>query len=216
MLVIGAKGHAKEILEILYQQNNIDNLFFYDGISENIPVLFFHQFEILRTEEEVKELFRMDSRFVLGVGSQLIRYKLAQRFITLGGILNSIISPFAHVGHYNMVLENGLNIMTGVVITNDIFIGEGTLVNANVTIHHDSIIGKYCEISPHVSIAGHCTIGNFCSLGIGTIVLPHIKIGHNVVVGAGAVVTDHIPDNVMVAGIPAKIKKQLSVVNCDL
>jgi acetyltransferase-like isoleucine patch superfamily enzyme len=39
--------------------------------------------------------------------------------------------------------------------------------------------------------------------------LPKIKIGSNVVVGAGAVVTKDIPDNVVVAGVSAKIIKSL-------
>lgn len=42
-------------------------------------------------------------------------------------------------------------------------------------------------------------------------ILPGVKIGNNVVVAAGAVVTQDIPDNVLVAGVPAKIKKKLEL-----
>ncbi len=207
MLIIGAKGHAKEIVEIFYQQHNLNDLYFYDDMSDDLPTLLFQQFKILRTEKEARELFRRDPRFVLGIGGPLIRYRLMQKFLAFGGIAESIISPYAHIGHYHTVLEQGLNIMTGAIITNDIVIGEGTLINALATVHHDCMIGKYCEISPHASITGHCTIGNFCSLGTGVIVLPHVTIGQNVVVGAGALVRENIPANVMVAGIPAAIKK---------
>lgn len=52
-------------------------------------------------------------------------------------------------------------------------------------------------------------IGNNCWLGAGAIVLPGVTIGHNVVVGAGAVVTKDVPDNVVVAGNPARIIRHL-------
>jgi acetyltransferase-like isoleucine patch superfamily enzyme len=47
-------------------------------------------------------------------------------------------------------------------------------------------------------------IGDNVFIGVGCIVLPGIKIGNNVVVGAGSVVTKNIPNNVVVAGNPAK------------
>lgn len=46
-------------------------------------------------------------------------------------------------------------------------------------------------------------------LGTGVTVLPGITIGENSIVGAGAVVTKDVPDNVIVAGIPAKVIKSL-------
>nr|WP_302386912.1 hypothetical protein [Emergencia timonensis] len=39
--------------------------------------------------------------------------------------------------------------------------------------------------------------------------LPGVTIGNNVVVAAGAVVAKDVPDNCVVAGVPAKIIKKL-------
>ena len=44
-------------------------------------------------------------------------------------------------------------------------------------------------------------------VGVGATILGLIRIGNNVSIGAHAVVISDIPDNVVVAGIPAKIKK---------
>ena len=46
-------------------------------------------------------------------------------------------------------------------------------------------------------------------LGAGTIILPGVTVGENSVVAAGAVVTKDVPDNTVVAGIPAKIIKNI-------
>lgn len=38
----------------------------------------------------------------------------------------------------------------------------------------------------------------------GAIILPGVTVGENAIVAAGAVVTKDVPDNVIVAGAPAK------------
>ena len=53
------------------------------------------------------------------------------------------------------------------------------------------------------------TIGNDVWLGGGVTILPGVSLGNNVIVGAGSVVTKSFPDNVVIAGNPAKIIKRL-------
>ena len=53
------------------------------------------------------------------------------------------------------------------------------------------------------------TIGDNVTLGVGVIIVGDVKIGNNVIVGAGAVVVKDVPDNVVVAGNPARIIKTL-------
>lgn len=91
-------------------------------------------------------------------------------------------------------------------------------------------IGDNCFIAPNVSIftATHpidpierltkeygkpVTIGNNVWIGGGSIINPGVNIGNNVVVGSGSVVTKDIPDNVVVAGNPAKIIKNIDIKN---
>ncbi len=46
---------------------------------------------------------------------------------------------------------------------------------------------------------------------VGQKLLGGVNIGNNVVIGANAVVVKDVPDNVVVAGVPAKIIKQLEI-----
>ncbi|WP_150322079.1 acyltransferase, partial [Enterobacter hormaechei] len=48
------------------------------------------------------------------------------------------------------------------------------------------------------------------SVGANATILPGITIGYNSIIGAGSVVTKDIPDNVIVAGNPAKIIRSIS------
>ena len=56
MLIIGAKGFAKELLEIFHQKNQTENLCFYDDVNTDAPDFLFEKFKVLKTEnEELKE-----------------------------------------------------------------------------------------------------------------------------------------------------------------
>lgn len=211
MLVIGAKGFAKEVLEVLHQLNQLENLCFYDDISNGIPNKLYNKFPVLRTIEEAEIYFKeVSNNFTIGIGNPILRKKLYDKFTSLGGEFTSTISPFAQVGFFGNQIETGCNIMTGTIITSDIQIKKGTLINLNCTIGHDSIIGNFVELSPGVHISGNCKIGDFTVFGTNATMLPKLNVGKNVIVGAGSVVTKDLPDNCVAVGIPAKIIKELS------
>lgn len=209
MLIIGAKGHAKELLQNFHDNNDLKNLFFYDDVSADIPELLFNKFKILRSLDEAKELFEnLDRRYVLGVGSPHVRFKLSKKMNSIGGQLSSVITKNVEIGSYSVIIGNGVHIMSGTIITNDIIIGDGVLINLDCTIGHDSYIGNYCELSPGVHISGHVRVDDFSSLGTGAVVIPGIKIGKNCIIGAGSVVNKNIPDNSVAVGVPAKVIKE--------
>lgn len=95
-------------------------------------------------------------------------------------------------------------------------IGSGTRFGYGgiaLVIHGRAEIGRNCLISQCVTIGGRSAhkevprIGNNVYIGAGAKVLGPIVIGDNVVVGAGAVVLSNVPDNCVVAGVPARIIK---------
>lgn len=211
MVIIGAKGLAKEVLEVFAQRNEIDNLFFFDNVSSDLPPLLFERFQILRSFEELQRTFEVsgDSRFVLGLGNPILRARLSKMAMAQGGILTSAISSRAEIGSFGNVIGEGSTILSGAIITNGVTIGRGCLINPHCSISHDAKIGDFVEMSPGVRITGHAAIGRFSNLGTNAVVLPKISLGENVIVGAGAVVNKDVPANTLVVGVPAVMKKKV-------
>lgn len=209
MLVIGAKGLAKELLEVLLQNKELDNLVFYDDLNSEAPEHLYGRFPVLKSEREAKAyLFGRDARFTIGIGNPQLRKMIYDRFSSYSSHITSVISKGAEIGSFGVRIGGGCNILAGVKISNDVQIGMGCLIYYNSIITHDVQIGDFVEISPGATLLGRCRVGSYTQIGSGAILLPDVTVGSNVVVAAGAVVTADLPDNVMAAGVPAVIRKQ--------
>lgn len=92
---------------------------------------------------------------------------------------------------------------------------------AKVTFGDNVLIGPNCSFytAEHpidaetrntlLEFAKPIKIGNNVWIGGGVNILSGVTVGNNVVIGAGAVVAKDIPDNCVVAGVPAKIIKRV-------
>jgi sugar O-acyltransferase (sialic acid O-acetyltransferase NeuD family) len=205
MIIVGAKGFAKELLEVCYQLGRTENLVFFDNVSTELPELLFNQFPILRSKEEVKQYLHLTDRsFALGLGKPEPRRKMAQLIESWGGELTSLISPKASISHFGVHISAGATILNNATITSDVKIGQGILMYPNSIITHDCVVGDFVELSPGATILGNCLIESGTHIGANATVLPKVRVGKNVVIGAGAVVTKDLVKDVTVKGIPAR------------
>jgi sugar O-acyltransferase (sialic acid O-acetyltransferase NeuD family) len=210
MLIIGAKGFAKEVVEVVHQCNDSIDLAFYDDVNADIPLLLFGKFPVLKTVKEAIDYFKnTDKRFTIGIGNPVLRKKLYDKFSALGGIFTSTISKEASIGSFDVEIGVGCNILAGANFSNSTTVGKGSIIYYNSIITHDCKIGDFVEISPNVTVLGRVSINSYTQIGASATILPNLKIGMNVIVAAGSVVTKDVPDNCLVVGVPALIKKEI-------
>jgi carbonic anhydrase/acetyltransferase-like protein (isoleucine patch superfamily) len=96
-----------------------------------------------------------------------------------------------------------------------ISVGAGSNLQDNVVLHADP--GFPCSVGAGVSV-GHaavvhgCTVEDHCLIGMGATVLNGAVIGTGSLVAAGAVVLEGtvVPPRSLVAGVPAKVRRELT------
>lgn len=89
-------------------------------------------------------------------------------------------------------------------------IGNNVTITRGVAfVNHDGGAALFRKEYPGLNVYGKIKVGNNVFIGINAIIMPGVTIGNNVVIGAGSIVNKDIPDNVVVAGVPAKIIKPL-------
>lgn len=101
-----------------------------------------------------------------------------------------------------------------------ITIGRGCSIQDNVTIHvfddSPTVIHDNVTVG-HNSVLEGCTVGSGTVVGMNATLLPFVQVGEQVMIAAGSVLAERlvVPDRVLVAGVPAQVKKELSGVALD-
>lgn len=89
-----------------------------------------------------------------------------------------------------------------------ISIGDHVRINANVNFAtHDGGVWilRLEEKYKDADLFSPITIGNNVHIGLNAMIMPEVNIGNNCIIGSGSIVTKDVPDNSIVAGVPAHI-----------
>jgi carbonic anhydrase/acetyltransferase-like protein (isoleucine patch superfamily) len=114
-------------------------------------------------------------------------------------------------------LADGVSVWFGAVLRGDeskIRVGRDTSIQDNAVIHvyegHDTVIEDRVTIG-HGAILEACHVKSGALIGMNAVVLDHAVVGSQALVAAGAVVLERqeIPDGMLAAGAPAKVKRSL-------
>lgn len=206
IILIGAGGHCKVIIDIIKSKNEYKIAGITDqrlnGHIFNIP--------IIGNDDVLKKIYNEGVEYAFicigALGNIKIRNKVYQKLKNIGFKFPVLIHKYAVVSPFSEINE-GSCVMAGAIINSAAVIGENCIINSGSIIEHDCIIGNNTHISPGATIAGNVNIGDDTHIGIGSTIIQGINIGSNVTVGAGAVVISDIESNSLSVGVPAKVIK---------
>lgn len=145
-----------------------------------------------------------DYQFVLGIGDNLIRQKVAHYIERYNKKMLTIVHPFASLAT-NVQLGTGTFIARNVAVNPLAKIGSYVILNTSSVIEHECFIEDGVHIGPGAVLAGNVTVGEGSFIGANAIIKQGIEIGKNVIVGAGAVVLRNVADGMKVIGNPGRI-----------
>lgn len=195
MILFGASGHAKVIIDIL-QSNNIQVDKIFDDNPKNDII-----WDILVEKSDTIPQGNIPA--IISVGNNKNRKKISEKYNFQYQVAihkTAIVSPYSKIGEGSVV-------MAGAIINPDVEIGKHAIINTAAVIEHDCKIGDFAHLSPQSALAGNVEVGEGTHIGIGASVIQGIKIGKWATIGAGAVIIRDVPDFAVVVGNPAKVIK---------
>jgi hypothetical protein len=111
MIIAGAKGFAKEVLQVYYRDYDKSNIFFFDNVNKDLGDMLYQEFPIIKTNKELENYILEFKDFALGIGTPKTRKILYDFFVVFGANPISIISKKANIGYFETKIGDACSIM---------------------------------------------------------------------------------------------------------
>lgn len=129
---------------------------------------------------------------------------------------NARIEPGAIIRNQVTIGANAV-IMMGAIINIGAVIGADTMIDMGAVLGGRATVGKHAHIGAGAVLAGvvepasatPVIIEDDVLVGANAVVIEGVHVGKGAVVAAGAIVTEDVPENTVVAGVPAKVIKTI-------
>jgi sugar O-acyltransferase (sialic acid O-acetyltransferase NeuD family) len=206
IVILGAGGMARDTLDVV--EARID-----DGADEEVlgflvdagygaPGSMVNGKPILGDLTWLRD--RPDVEVVCAIGAPADRRRVVERVTELGAKFCTLVHPRAIVTK-RVVLGAGVIVTAGVILANNIEIGDHAILNLGSTIGHDGRVGAFVTVAPGAHLNGNVSVGAGTYVGTGASVIEKTKIGEWAVVGVAAGVVRDVPSNATVIGNPAHV-----------
>jgi sugar O-acyltransferase (sialic acid O-acetyltransferase NeuD family) len=205
LLLIGAGGHCRVILDLLLQVKEYEIIGIID-LKERVgdKVL---GVPVIGTDQDLPKFLKKGIRSCFisagSVGDPGLRMRLHAFARKAGLTFPNLIHPSALISP-RVSLGSGNYIAPGVIINVNARIGDQCIINTGAVIEHDCELGDFVHISSGAVLSGGVKVGSCSHVGTGSCVIQYLKIGAKTVIGAGSVVTKDIRGGVVAYGNPCK------------
>ena len=201
MIVLGAGGHAKVVLEAVWAMGGIDVAGLLDAEQAGAEVL---GVPVLGDDGLLPALRAqgIEAAFV-ALGANALRDRLGIKLRGLGFVLPAAVHPNAQISP-SARIEEGAVVMARACVGPLAVVGAMTIINTGAIVEHDNEIGRAAHIAPGVALAGTVTVGDRALVGVGSAVRPGVSIGADAVVGVGSAVIGDVAPGAVVGGAPAR------------
>lgn len=153
-------------------------------------------------EEAASKFSASDIGFVISIGTNHIRERIASEVEKLGWTPEVLVHPSAVVAD-NAEIGAGSYLAPGVVICPGSRVGRYSIINTHASVGHDSILEDYVQVCPGARVSGGCRIAKGAFIGSNACLGPKTTVCERAVVGANSFVLRRVEPEAIVLGCPA-------------
>lgn len=206
LVLLGAGGHAREVLDVLEELHGLPaarqaTLLFAEPGHASDKALSLISDRGYRVISELATL--TEANYVTAVGDSRLRQRLVIRAHECGLHVVSVLSPGSRVPWDTAESAKGLVVLPGTYISTNVRAGLHCHVNQGCRVSHDVVLGDFVTLGPGCILTGGVRVGSSAEIGAGAVFLPGVSVGEGAIVGAGSVVIHDVPAETTVAGNPA-------------
>ena len=209
VIILGASGHAKVVLEAL----RLSGMEVVGLLDDRLGHGEYYGYPVLGGDDALGVLLKQHRglRAIVAIGDNALRWRVSERIAAQFPDLSfvsaihptAIISPTASIGP-------GTYVGAGAIVNPSSRIGRHVIVNTRASIDHDCTLADIASVGPGATLGGTVTVGTGSHVGLGACVKQDIPIGEWCVIGAGAAVVADIPDRSLALGVPATVRRKLA------
>jgi UDP-perosamine 4-acetyltransferase len=202
VLIIGAGGHGKVVLDVLRAAGQYKVAGFVDA-DPALAGTAVSGVQVLGQINLLPKLRQQKLKFaIVAIGDNRSRLSYMQTLRDHEFSLVSAVHPTAHVSPTAKVGQ-GVVVCPQAVVGTEAQIGDGVIVNTAAVVDHECIVGAGVHLAPGALLAGRVKVETGVFVGLGARVIQCLTVGEWSTVGAGATVIRDVPASATVVGTPA-------------
>jgi sugar O-acyltransferase (sialic acid O-acetyltransferase NeuD family) len=210
LVIIGAGGHAREVLDVVDARNAVAPAYAFEGFVArdhgDTAALARRGARLLGDESVLAELGRSGELvFNAAIGDPAARARVVEA-VPDSILAATLVHPAAVVDSAVLSadgLGGGSMVPAGALVEPGGRLGRHVHLNVNAVVGEGAILGDFATLSPGSVVGRGATVGERALIGAGAVVADGVRIGDDAVVGAGAAVEDDVSPGATVVGRPA-------------
>lgn len=211
IILIGAGGHAKTVVDTIKKQNLFEIAGFIDYGEKGREV--YRGYKLIGNDGDLKDLYLSGIQYAfvcIGfMGRSTIREILYEKLTQIGFTLPLIIDETAVVAE-DVKIGEGTYVGRNAVLNVAASVGKMCIINTATVVEHEADVGDFSHIAVGAVMCGGAKTGRGTLIGANSTIIQNIEVGEGSIIVAGSVVVDNIPPLCVAAGVPSRVIKDIS------
>lgn len=189
LVVIGAGGHCKSVLDVLLASEEYDNIVLV-GEDDSVGRIIYGC-KVVGTDDDLQKIYERGFRYAFvavgSIKSTALRRKLWGKANKTGYKMINVIDVSSKIAS-DVSLGCGIFIGKNAIVNAGAKIKDMAIINSGAIVEHDCMVGEFSHISVGAVLCGTVKVGADCFVGANATVIQGCCIQDGSIIGAGEMV----------------------------